>query len=172
MACTSFTSCAGIGRRFDLLNGISCHSHITNSSSPSSLATASRFAAALWLRPDLLPLAVECGRALIETGRPQAWLDLLPSLPQACRGAGRVRLLEGQAALVIGDLARVEPLFTERIEVNDLREGELSLSELWFGYHERKISAAKGVPLDETLQARVRREFPVPEHLDFRVKGS
>ncbi len=133
-------------------------------------AAADLYIAALRLRPTLLPLAVECGRALIEAGRPQAWLDLLPALPDEVRLASRVRLLAGQAALAVGDLARVEPLFTERVEVNDLREGELSLSELWFGYHERQLSAAEGCPLDDALRARVRREFPVPEHLDFRMK--
>jgi len=131
---------------------------------------ADLYLAALRLRPDLLPLAVECGRALMEAGRAQAWLDLLPTLPAYVRSAGRIRLLEGQAALAVGDLARVEPLFVERVEVDDLREGELSLSELWFRYHELKLGAAEGQPIDEALRARVRRDFPVPEHLDFRMK--
>jgi len=135
-----------------------------------SREAAGLYMAALRLRPDLLPLAVECGRTLIEASRAQAWLDLLPALPPHVRSAGRVRLLEGQAALAVGDLARVEPLFVERVEVDDLREGELSLSELWFRYHELKLGVAEGQPIDEALRARVRRDFPVPEHLDFRMK--
>jgi len=131
---------------------------------------ADLYVAALRLRPDLLPLAVECGRTLMEASRAQDWLDLLPTLPPHVRSAGRVRLLEGQAALAVGDLARVEPLFVERVEVDDLREGELSLSELWFRYHELKLSAAEGRPIDDTLRARVHSAFPVPEHLDFRMK--
>ena len=131
---------------------------------------AAAYTAALRLRPGLRPLAVECGRTLIAAGRPQAWLDLLPSLPAEVRVAGRVRLLEGQAALQTGDLGRVEQMFDERIEVDDLREGELSLSELWFRYHETRLSAAEGVPVDDALRARVRREYPVPEHLDFRMR--
>jgi len=131
---------------------------------------ADLYMAALRLRPDLLALAVECGRTLMEAGRAQAWLDLLLTLPPHVRSAGRVRLLEGQAALAMGDLARVEPLFIERVEVDDLREGELSLSELWFRYQELKLSANEGLPVDDTLRGRVRREFPVPEHLDFRMK--
>ena len=103
---------------------------------------AGMYLAALRLRPDLLPLAVECGRTLMEAGRAQDWLDLLPTLPPSVRSAGRVLLLEGQAALAVGDLARVEPLFVERVEVDDLREGELSLSELWFRYHE--LNAERG----------------------------
>jgi tetratricopeptide (TPR) repeat protein len=131
---------------------------------------ADLYLAALRLHPGLLPLAVECGRALIEAGRAQAWLDLLPTLPPHVRSAGRVRLLEGQAALAVGDLARVEPLFIERVEVDDLREGELSLSELWFRYHELRLGAVEALPVNDSLRARVRSEFPVPEHLDFRMK--
>ena len=116
---------------------------------------ADLYSAALRLRPDLLPLAVECGRALMEAGRAQAWLDLLPTLPPHVRSAGRIRLLEGQAALAVGNLARVEPLFIERVEVDDLREGELSLSELWFRYHELKFTAAEGLPVDDALRTRV-----------------
>ena len=43
-------------------------------------------------------MAAECGAALIQTGRPQEWLDLLAELPEPVRNAGRIRLLEAQAA--------------------------------------------------------------------------
>jgi hypothetical protein len=73
--------------------------------------------------------------------------------------------------LAVGDLARVEPLFLARVEVDDLREGELSLSELWFRYHELRLSRMEGAEVDDALRARVRSEFPVPEHLDFRMRA-
>ncbi len=133
---------------------------------------AARFyTAAVRLRPDLSPLVVECGRALIEAGQPQTWLDLLVTIPAGVRSTGRVRLLEGQAALAVGDLKQVEQILTARADVDDLREGELSLSELWFSYHEARLSREEGVPMSETLRARVRREFPVPEHMDFRMRA-
>jgi hypothetical protein len=121
------------------------------------------------LLPTLLPLAVECGQTLIEAGRAQAWLDLLPVLSPEVRDAGRVQLLEGQAALDTGDFARVKRLFADAPEVGDLREGERSLSQLWFEYHERRLSAEEDIPVDEALRARVLREFPVPLEIDFRM---
>jgi hypothetical protein len=127
------------------------------------------YAGALRLRPDMLPLAVECGRVLTDIGRPQAWLDLIPDLPEPVRASGRVRLLEGQAALAVGDLERVGRLLTDRLEIDDLREGERSLSHLWFAYHERRLSAEEGVPIDDALRERVRRECPVPDEIDFRM---
>ncbi len=73
------------------------------------------------LRPTLLVL--ECGRALIEAGRPKKWIEIVAQLLESLRAVGRIRLLEGQAALEIGDFETVERLFTDRIVVDDLRDG-------------------------------------------------
>ncbi len=123
---------------------------------------------ALGMQPGLLPLAIECGQKLITMGYAETWLGLLAGLPDSVRTAGRMRLLEGQAALETGDLARVEPLFDGTLVVDDLREGERSLSQLWFDYHVRRLSLAEGGTTD-ALMERVRRDYPVPTYLDFRM---
>jgi tetratricopeptide (TPR) repeat protein len=130
---------------------------------------AELYAAALRLRPTLLPLAVECGQKLIAMEHPQIWLDLLAILPDNLRTAGRIRLLEGQAALAVDDFDRVAQLFDGTLVLDDLREGERSLSHLWFDYHARRISVAEGIPVNDALRDRVQREFPVPDALDFRM---
>jgi hypothetical protein len=130
---------------------------------------AELYVAACRMRPSLLSLVVECGHTLIEAGRPRKWLDLLAQLPESVRTAGRVRLLEGQAALDVGDFGRVERLFLDKVIVVDLREGERSLSHLWFDFHQQRLSAVENVPLDDALRDRVRQEFPVPKQFDFRM---
>jgi tetratricopeptide (TPR) repeat protein len=132
---------------------------------------AELYVAALRMRPALLPLAVECGRVLIETGRSREWLELLAGLPDPARSVGRIRLLEGQAALKVGDLERVEALFADAPVVADVREGEVSLSELWFDFHQQRLSVAENVPIDDQLCARVRQAFPVPKAFDFRLQS-
>jgi hypothetical protein len=131
---------------------------------------ADLYTAACRMRPSLLPLAVECGRTLIEADRPDAWLELLDELPEPVRTVGRVRLLQAQAALVVGDFETVTHVFAGKPVVDDMREGEVSLSQLWFAFHERRLSAAESVPIDDALRARVRQEFPVPEEFDFRMR--
>lgn len=131
---------------------------------------AESYVAACRLAPALLPLAVECGRALLQAGRAGDWLALLPELASAVRESGRVRLLEAQAALETGDLDRVEAILAARPVVEDLREGEVALSHLWFAMHEQRLSRAENLPLDDALRARVRRDFPVPSDIDFRMK--
>jgi hypothetical protein len=127
------------------------------------------YVAAWRMRPSLLPLAVECGRTLIDVGRPRDWLELVAELPESIRTVGRIRLLEAQAALAVADFETVEGIFAEKPVVDDMREGEKSLSHLWFDFHEQRLSAAEKVPIDDALRARVRREFPVPKEFDFRM---
>jgi hypothetical protein len=129
------------------------------------------YVAACRIRPSLLPLLSECGTTAMETGRPDVWLDLLEAVPDSARANGRIRLIEARAALAVNDFERVERLFREGIVVDDLREGERSLSQLWFDFHERRLSTTEGIPIDDELRARVRRDYPVPKELDFRMSG-
>jgi hypothetical protein len=124
---------------------------------------------ACYVAPEVLPLAVECGQCLIEARKTRQWLDLLMELPRSVRKNGRVRLLEAQAGLLEGELTRVKQFFYERVIPCDLREGEDSLTNLWYAYHEHRLSTEEGIPIDESLSHRVREKFPVPQEIDFRM---
>jgi hypothetical protein len=122
--------------------------------------------------PTILSLAVECGRCLIEAGRTREWLERVLDLPQSIRSTGRIRLLEAQAALAEGEINIVEQFFAHQVTVADLREGENSLTDLWFGYHEHRLSIDENVPVDGSLRARVRAEFHLPKEIDFRMRSA
>lgn len=132
---------------------------------------SSYYVEALQMQPALLQLAIETGQRLIGMERAQAWLDLLEALPDTIRTAGRIRLLEGQAALQAGELERVAQLFDGSLVVDDLREGERSLTDLWFEYHARRVSRKEDVPLDDALRERVRADYPPPQFIDFRMSA-
>jgi len=76
--------------------------------------------------------------------------------------------MEARAALNMGDLQRVEEILQSRPSVPDIREGEVTLSDLWFEMHEKRIAAAENVSIDDKLRQRVRRDHPPPSWLDFR----
>jgi hypothetical protein len=120
-------------------------------------------------RPDFLPLALEAGSALVAAGRHEEWLALVQRLPPDIRTRGRVRLLEGRAALALGRLDQVQAIFDRPPEIPDMREGEASLTDLWFSLREREMAAKLRLPLDEALRRRVRIECPPPAAIDFRV---
>ena len=118
--------------------------------------------------PQMLSLAVECCRTLTDAGRAQEMLDLVKNLPRQIREHGRMKILEAQAAMEIGDLQKVEQILLDRPPVADVREGEVTLSNLWFKMHEKRIAAAENIPIDDELHQRVRQNYPPPSWLDFR----
>ncbi|MEI7437288.1 MAG: DUF5107 domain-containing protein, partial [bacterium] len=117
---------------------------------------------ALRLRPDLPCLAAECGKTLLDAGKPDVWLELLSILPESLRNTGRIVVLEGRAALAAGDLERVAQILKAPPTVDDMQEGEVSLTDIWFGLHEQRLSHAGKIPVDDGLKARVRRDYPPP----------
>ena len=86
------------------------------------------------------------------------------------RSLGRIQLLEAQAALAVGDFMKVGQFFADEVIIPDIREGELSLSDFWFEYQLKRLSSKENCQIDDELRARVYREFPLPTHLDFRMK--
>ena len=99
-------------------------------------------------------LTVETMAALLAADRPGDALTLLESVPGAVRAHGRVRLLELRAALRAGDLDRAGAILDSDLVVDDLREGEDSLADLWQEYH--RMRGTSPVP-------------PLPARLDFRM---
>jgi hypothetical protein len=132
-------------------------------------------AADLWrkahaMMPEMAPLLVECLQGLVDAKRPAEVLEIVAGLPARAREHGRVKVLTAQAALETGDLNTVERILRSDIEIANMREGETVLTNLWFGMQEKRLAAAEGVPDDDALKARVRRDFPPPPNLDFRMQ--
>lgn len=93
--------------------------------------------------PGMRALAVEAIQAMLAAGKPAEALTFIDRLLPALRAQGRIRLLECRAALDAGRLDRAARLVDTGIVVDDLREGEDSLEELWFIYHDRRGSTPR-----------------------------
>jgi Flp pilus assembly protein TadD len=119
--------------------------------------------------PDQRATAIECGNFLIKEKQYDRWLALLSQLGEGVRADGRLRMLEAQALIESGKLDQGEAILLGGIVVADIREGEVSLSELWYRLQEKKIAAREGIAEDEALRARVIAECPPPAELDFRM---
>ena len=133
---------------------------------------AERMLAAHRRAPLLRPLTAEAVRALTEAGRPEDALTVIDALPVDDRRWGRMRLLEVYAAAGALDLDRAQRILADGLEVPDFgghtREDEIWPDVLWYEIHERRIAQDEGVPIDDNLRMRVRREYPVPPMYDHR----
>ncbi len=132
-------------------------------------AAVALLAQAVETGPPVPALVAEYAAALLRRRQFDDLEALFRSLPPEVRQAERLRLAAGWAALHAGRLEEVEE--TLQGDFATIREGELTLSELWFGLQERKLALAEGVEVDEDLRARVRRECPPPYAIDFRMSA-
>ena len=117
--------------------------------------------------PHSAALAIEYATMLLQLNRLAELNTLCKSLPDALRENERIHILLAFAALKMGELNDIEALFSR--EFATIREGEVTLTDIWFDYHARRIAAAENITLDEALRKRVKREIPPPQRIDFRV---
>jgi len=118
--------------------------------------------------PRIAALAVEYTRDLLELERYDLLREFVSSLPGEISQHERVQINHATASLRTGHLEEVEMLF--RRDFATIREGEVKLTDLWFEFHQRKIAAAENLPIDDALRNRIRKEFPAPLSIDFRMR--
>ena len=93
----------------------------------------------------------------------------MPSFSDSIRAQGRMRLLEARARLALGQIDQAGEIIETLPVIEDIREGELSLSELWLDYSVQCLSRQENCPITPELISQARRQFPLPASLDFRM---
>jgi tetratricopeptide (TPR) repeat protein len=116
------------------------------------------------------PVAIECGKALLEAKRYADFPDFYDSLPETAQRNGRIQIMRAQAAAMLDDFDLCLDILNSGIQFADIREGEVSLSDLWILLHARKIAKAEGIEVDSALKERALAENPIPKALDFRMR--
>jgi len=133
-----------------------------------NLDAAAKLTGEAWqVGPPIPGLAIEYVNLLCALRRFAEVDVFVRALPPAIRQHERIHIAAARAALELGRLDEVEPLFGR--EFVTIRESETSVTDLWFEYQARRIAEQNGVPLDDALCQRVRRESKPPRHIDFRM---
>jgi len=124
---------------------------------------------ALKLLPTERNIALEASSFLIDRKRTDDLAELASKLDDSIRNIPRIKLALAYGALYAGKLDEVEVFFQTPFQLEDLREGDNALSDLWFDYQAMKIADAEGVPLNETHKDSARKGSPPPKGFDFRM---
>lgn len=122
---------------------------------------------------ELLPtiqLSIECGRALIKAKKFTEFEIFYNKLPKEIQLNGRLLAMLSQVYIELEKFDEALQLLSGDLSVNDMREGEVLLSDLWVDLHTRKIAKVENLPIDENLRKRALAESPIPPALDFRMK--
>ncbi len=97
-------------------------------------------------------------------------LKAIETLPASVRGLGRMKLLRIEALLGEGQAAEAERMMKGRIELTDVREGEQSLTHMWFWLCALKKVQAEGGEVTDGLIQQMSESVTPPEYLDFRMR--
>lgn len=114
-------------------------------------------------------IAKETLQILSKAGLHSEIIELYHKLPEEVKGLGRLKVILIEALLDTGDIDGVEDMLKGDIELTDVREGEVKLTDLWFRMTAMKRAREFGVEADDDLLKQVQRECTPPLHLDFRM---
>jgi tetratricopeptide (TPR) repeat protein len=117
------------------------------------------------MKPEDASLAKEAMKMMLYSGMYTKVINLAEKLPDYINSIGRIKLYKAFAYLHIGELEQAEMLLYEGggIVVPDIREGENSVTDLWFQIEEKK-AAKEGRSFDYD-------EIEPPANLDFRMNA-
>lgn len=132
-------------------------------------AAAEKWQEAVAMSPEY-HLALNALAELRKLGRFMAMLDIYNGLPHALRERGRIKTSYCEALIEVGKYETAEKTLLGDIELTDVREGEVKLSDLWFSLCAHKEARARGCEYSEELLEEIKKTVTVPEKLDFRMK--
>lgn len=113
-------------------------------------------------------LAVEICAFFVHHERYDAFKSFVKALPAPVAQHERIALMTARVALEEGDYPAVRRLLDR--DYGTIREGEISLSDLWFTSHVKEAEARLGRELTRNERQRLEAEFPPPRAIDFRMR--
>lgn len=99
------------------------------------------------------PVLIDCARIYYEAGRFEEWLNLYKNLPEKFKSVGRIRYYAVMAYIGCKKFEEAESLIGSGFIIDDLREGEQSLNQMW-----QQLYEIRGIPVP-----------PIPKCMDFRM---
>ena len=126
---------------------------------------------AFHMKPDCLSLVQETAMQLIGV-QDEVWLAVYDNLSEKLKENGRLKLCRAAALIHMERLEEAADILCESFTMPDIKEGELSVSHLWFELYRRKYAKENGIPYSAENQALIDEAdiaYPLPASLDFRM---
>ncbi len=124
------------------------------------------------LKSNCRALCIELAAHMTTIGDDAGWLEIYQTLPADIREWGRVRLYRAIALIHLEQFEQASQIINEKFVMPDIKEGEISVSAVWFDLYRRLYAKQMGVPYnpDNTeLITAADKKYPLPKELDFRM---
>ena len=106
---------------------------------------------------------------MLSAGAEKRWLELYAQLDAALRGNSRLQLYTAIALIRTQQYEEAAKIINENFVLNDIEEGEVSLSAVWLDLYRNLITDVPENADEDTIAQLVEEQFPLPAHLDFRM---
>lgn len=115
------------------------------------------------MKPDDISLVIAALSRLHEAEQPEEIVSFIQTLPEKTRETSRIRLYLSYALLKMGKVYEAETELNRDggIHLSDIREGEISITNLWFDIEEAKAKAEN--------RSFDRKTAKPPRQFDFRM---
>ena len=110
---------------------------------------------------DYATMATNCGAD-------KAWIEVYNSLHDNLKAHKRLQVYLALAYLHIGDYKKTMEIITPDFVLNDIKEGELSMSKIWTDMYIAKLQAEEGMDFAKVKKI-AEEKYPLPYALDFRM---
>ena len=124
---------------------------------------------AVHLNSEYTPLIIEYAYALMSAGEYSEFVNFYGTLPKAQQQNGRLKMLFGACLSKVGDVENAMKVITKDLIVDDIKEGEYSLSAIWTEIYAQKLAKELGVSAESLTAEQVLEKYPLPIELDFRM---
>jgi len=124
------------------------------------------------LKKDCPTLLKEVAQQLTSDGGDAIWLEIYETLSSDFKALGRLRLYKAIALMNLSRFKEASLIINKDFVMNDIKEGELSVSHLWFELYRNIYAEENGTtynPDDKKLCMAADEKYPLPPKLDFRM---
>ncbi len=105
---------------------------------------------------------------LVFLGEDNKWIEIYGSLSSELKNDSRLQVYLAFAYLHVGELEKAKNILTPDFILSDVKEGELSLSKLWFDLYSAILVRDENITLEQA-NSIVKERYPLPYDLDFRM---
>lgn len=127
---------------------------------------------AISLKQDSPALCCEVAAVLTENKDYEMWLNIYSTLSDSIKNLGRIQLYRVLCLMRLNRLKEAADILTPDFIMNDIKEGELSVSQLWFDLYRHLYAEENGIEYSaENVQfiKDADKKYPLPKRLDFRM---
>lgn len=101
-------------------------------------------------------------------GADEKWIDVYQTLSEKFQAHKRLQVYLALAYLHIGNYAKSMEIITPDFVLNDIKEGELSMSKIWTDMHIAMLKDKENLTVEEATK-KAAEVYPLPYALDFRM---